>query len=50
MGAGIGWTLGVWNGEQIDYKPGGTPGFSTVVMINYPRKLGMVVLMNTEVA
>ena len=48
VGSGIGWTLGVWHGEQIDYKPGGTRGFSCAVMINYPRKLGMVVLMNTE--
>ena len=48
MGSGIGWTLGVWYGEQIDYKPGGTKGFSCAVIINYPRKLGMVVLMNTE--
>ena len=48
VGSGIGWTLGVWYGEQIDFKPGGTRGFSCVVMINYPRKLAMVVLMNTE--
>src|SRR5215207_726529 len=48
VGSGIGWTLGLWYGEQIDYKPGGTKGFSCVVIINYPRKLGMVVLMNTE--
>ena len=48
VGSGIGWTLGVWYGEQIDYKPGGTKGFSSVVIINYPRKLGMAVLMNTQ--
>jgi len=48
VGSGIGWTLGLWYGEQIDYKPGGTKGFSSVVIINYPRKLGMVVLMNTD--
>jgi CubicO group peptidase (beta-lactamase class C family) len=49
VGSGIGWTLGLWYGEQIDYKPGGTTGFSCVVIINYPRKLGMVVLMSTGV-
>lgn len=48
VGSGIGWTLGIWYGEQIDYKGGGTKGFSSVVIANYLRKLGMVVLMNTE--
>lgn len=48
VGSGIGWTLGLWYGEQIDYKGGGTKGFSSVVIANYLRKLGMVVLMNTE--
>jgi hypothetical protein len=48
VGSGIGWTLVVTSGEQLDYKPGGTRGFTSVVVINYPRKLGMVVLMNTE--
>ena len=47
-GSGIGWSLGLWYGEQIDYKDGGTPGFSSIVIINYPRKLGVVVLMNTN--
>jgi CubicO group peptidase (beta-lactamase class C family) len=36
-------------GEQIHYKPGGTDGFSTIVYLNYPRKLGMAVLTNTSV-
>lgn len=49
VGSAIGWTLGVSSyGEQLDYKPGGTKGFSCIVYINYPRKLGLVVLMNTE--
>ena len=49
VGSGIGWVMAVTSyGEQLDYKPGGTKGFSCVVYINYPRKLGMVVLMNTE--
>jgi CubicO group peptidase (beta-lactamase class C family) len=34
-------------GEQLDYKDGGIPGFSSIVYINYPRKLGMAVLRNT---
>lgn len=48
VGSGIGWTLVVTSGEQLDYKPGGTKGFSCIVIINYLRKLGMVVLMNTQ--
>lgn len=49
VGSGIGWTIAVSSyGEQLDYKPGGTRGFSCIVYINYARKLGMVVLMNTE--
>jgi CubicO group peptidase (beta-lactamase class C family) len=47
VGSGIGWQNGVFDGEQLDYKLGGTKGFSCVVIINYERKLGMVVLMNT---
>lgn len=47
-GSGIGWTLLVTGGEQLDYKTGGTKGFASMVAINYPRKLGMVVLTNTE--
>jgi CubicO group peptidase (beta-lactamase class C family) len=35
-------------GEQIDYKGGLIAGFSSIVYINYPRKLGMALLMNTE--
>src|SRR5262245_5072726 len=34
-------------GEQLDYKDGGIAGFSSIVYINYPRKLGMAVLKNT---
>src|SRR5215471_10179399 len=34
-------------GEQLDYKDGGIAGFSSIVYINYPRKLGMAVLRNT---
>jgi CubicO group peptidase (beta-lactamase class C family) len=35
-------------GEQIDYKGGLIAGFTSIVYINYPRKLGMALLMNTE--
>src|SRR5262245_43788744 len=35
-------------GEQIDYKDGLISGFSSIVYINYPRKLGMALLTNTE--
>jgi hypothetical protein len=48
VGSGIGWTLVVTSGEQLDYKPGGTKGFTCIVIINYLRKLGLVMLMNTE--
>ena len=48
VGSGIGWQNGVYDGEQLDYKFGGTKGFTCVVIINYARKLGMTVLMNTE--
>jgi CubicO group peptidase (beta-lactamase class C family) len=34
------------DGEQIHYKPGGTYGFTTMVYLNYPRKLGMAVFTN----
>jgi CubicO group peptidase (beta-lactamase class C family) len=47
-GSTIGFSVGPFDGEQIDYKPGGTQGFSSMVYINYQRKLGMAVLMNTE--
>ncbi len=47
-GSTIGFSVGPFNGEQIDYKPGGTAGFSSMVYINYPRKLGMALLTNTE--
>jgi len=48
VGSGIGWTLVVTKGEQIDYKPGGTKGFTCIVMINYLRKLGLVMLTNAQ--
>jgi CubicO group peptidase (beta-lactamase class C family) len=35
-------------GEQIDYKDGLISGFSSIVYINYPRKLAMALLTNTE--
>ena len=35
-------------GEQVHYKDGLISGFSSIVYINYPRKLGMAVLTNTE--
>ena len=47
-GSNMGWTSGIWYGEQVDYKDGGTAGFSCMVLINYLRKLGIVVLMNTQ--
>ncbi|MGH9904818.1 MAG: serine hydrolase domain-containing protein, partial [Pyrinomonadaceae bacterium] len=47
-GSTIGFSVGPFNGEQIDYKPGGTNGFSSMVYINYPRKLGMALLTNTQ--
>ena len=45
-GSTIGFSVGPYDGEQIDYKPGGTSGFTSMVYINYPRKLGMAVLTN----
>jgi CubicO group peptidase (beta-lactamase class C family) len=47
-GSTIGFSVGPFSGEQIDYKDGGTAGFSSIVYINYPRKLGMAVLTNTQ--
>jgi len=47
-GSTIGFSVGPFSGEQIHYKPGGTAGFSSMVYINYPRKLGMAILMNTQ--
>ena len=36
-------------GEQVHYKDGAIgDGFSSIVFINYPRKLGMAVLTNTR--
>lgn len=36
------------DGEQIHYKDGLISGFTSIVYINYPRKLGMALLTNTE--
>jgi len=47
-GSAIGFSVGPYDGEQIDYKGGGTAGFSSIVYINYPRKLGMALLTNTQ--
>ena len=48
-GSTIGFSVNPFpDGEQIHYKGGGTAGFSSIVYINYPRKLGMVLLTNTE--
>jgi CubicO group peptidase (beta-lactamase class C family) len=47
-GSAIGFSVGPFYGEQIDYKDGGTAGFSSIVYINYPRKLGMALLTNTQ--
>jgi len=47
-GSTIGFSVGPFNGEQINYKDGGTAGFSSIVYINYPRKLGMALLTNTR--
>ena len=51
-GSTIGFSVNAFraDGEQIHYKDGLIPGFSSVVYINYPRKLGMALLMNTEAA
>lgn len=47
-GSTIGFSVNPFNGEQINYKDGGTAGFSSIVYINYPRKLGMALLTNTQ--
>jgi CubicO group peptidase (beta-lactamase class C family) len=47
-GSTIGFSVNPFNGEQINYKDGGTAGFSSIVYINYPRKLGMALLTNTR--
>jgi CubicO group peptidase (beta-lactamase class C family) len=36
------------DGEQVHYKDGAIDGFSSIVLINYPRKLGIAVLTNTR--
>jgi len=47
-GSTIGFSAGPFPpGEQLHYKDGGIAGFSSIVYINYPRKLGMAVLRNT---
>lgn len=47
-GSAIGWTVGAFNGEQLCYKLGGTAGFSSVVVMNFERRTGVVVLTNAE--
>jgi CubicO group peptidase (beta-lactamase class C family) len=47
-GSTVGFSVNPFSGEQIHYKDGGTAGFSSIVYINYPRKLGMALLTNTE--
>ncbi len=47
-GSTIGFGAGPFGGEQINYKDGGTAGFSSIVYINYPRQLGMALLTNTQ--
>ena len=49
-GSSIGFSVNPFraDGEQIHYKPGGMQGFASIVYINYPRKLGMALLTNTE--
>lgn len=47
-GSTIGFSVNPFNGEQVNYKDGGTAGFSSIVYINYPRKLGMALLTNTQ--
>jgi len=45
-GSAIGWTVGAFDGEQLCYKLGGTGGFSSVVVMNFQRRTGVVVLTN----
>jgi CubicO group peptidase (beta-lactamase class C family) len=47
-GSTVGFSVNPFAGEQIDYKDGGTAGFSSIVYINHPRKLGMALLTNTQ--
>ena len=49
-GSTVGFSVNAFraDGEQIHYKPGGMAGFTSMVYINYPRKLGMALLTNTE--
>ncbi len=50
-GSTIGFSVNPFpDGEQIDYKDGGTAGYSSIIYINYPRKLAMALLTNTETA
>jgi CubicO group peptidase (beta-lactamase class C family) len=44
----IGFSANPFEGEQINYKPGGMQGFSSMLYINYPRKMGMILLTNTQ--
>lgn len=45
-GSAIGWQCGPFNREQLSYKDGGTAGFSSVVVMNFERRIGVVVLTN----
>jgi CubicO group peptidase (beta-lactamase class C family) len=46
-GSAIGWQVGVFDREQLSYKDGGTGGFSSFVLMNFERRIGVVVLTNT---
>ena len=48
-GSAIGFAVGPFSGEQIDYKPGGTAGFRAFLALNYQKKIGFVILTNTDV-
>ncbi len=47
-GSAIGWTVGVFDREQLCYKLGGTAGFSSVILMNFERRIGVAVLTNAE--
>lgn len=39
-GSANGWTVGVFDGERLRYKLGGTAGFPSVVLMNFQRRTG----------
>jgi CubicO group peptidase (beta-lactamase class C family) len=47
-GSTVGFSVNPFSGEQINYKDGGTAGYSSIVYINHPRKVGMALLTNTQ--